>query len=88
MGAVGWLEAFFTTIKQNQQHTEAGVYDALWFKPPASLRPPDVENQPKAVSPDSSSCPLFTTSLCIGEEDVESSAHSKELKNQTTREIG
>lgn len=71
-------------LSQNQQHIAAGLYNALWFKPPASIRPPDVGIQPWAVSLDSSSCPLFTTSPCIWEEDAESSAYSKELKNQTT----
>lgn len=75
---------FISTTKQNLQHSGSGVYNALLFKPSASLRSLDVGNQPWALSLDSSSCPLFTTSLRIGEEDVESSVHSKEFENQTT----
>lgn len=82
----GW-RLFITTTKQNQQHTGAGVYSALWFKPPACLRPTDVGIQPWAVSFDSSSCPLFTISPRIGEEAAESNVHSKELKNQTTKSL-
>ncbi len=63
---LGWLEAFITITKQNQQHTGSGEYNALLFEPPASRRPLDVENQPWALSLDSPSCPLFTTSLRIG----------------------
>lgn len=53
------------------------------LKPPACRRPPDVGIQPWAVSLDSSSCPLFTTSLHIGEEDAESRVYTP--KSSKTR---